>query len=207
MTRRRSLDAAIASRTVSMHIDRAFAPTGRLRAFLLGVLLLAMPRAARATSCASTASASLRNGADAVFVGVVEGSRPSLRHPLTQVVMRIRVLRAWHGAVRDREELAWELDERWMGADAFGMVLRGDALRGDTLLVAAWEVDGQLTTGFCAFWSARGSEREMAALGPGRVPTVTAPAEDRGTWWAWTLLGGAALLATAVLRRAGRRVS
>lgn len=192
-----------------MRLTRPAAACGGFRIALLSMLLLVSPRAARATSCVEGSLERSFARADAVFLGVVESSRPSFRHPLTMVANRVRVLRAWKGVTEDRVTLLWELTSHWTRDDMFWQAARGASPFGgsDTLLVAAWRIDGELVTGFCAVTTTRygGAEREMVLLGPGMLPTARASVVDVGLWWPWPVVIVAALLAGAGVLRLRRQ--
>jgi hypothetical protein len=162
----------------SAHPAAAFA--GRLfgwivfTALVLGVLLLASMRGHGVVDCVPTTPAEDLRRADAVFLGRFESARPSLHHPLTRVVYGVRMLRSWKGVDRQRVNLEFEFDERWMGSDQFVHALRGDrySLAGETLMIAAVEEDGRLVTMSCGImWVARPGKEPPTALGPGTVPT------------------------------------
>lgn len=177
-------------------------------ALLALILMLGAPRAARATSCVEDALERSFRNADAVFLGVIESSRPSFRHPLTMTVNRVRVLRAWKGVTEDRVNLTWVESDRWMGDKVFWDAVRGIPFSGsDTLVVAAWWHEGALATGFCTFTLARygGAQTATALLGPGTVPTARASVVHVGLWWPWPAVVGAVLLATAGLLRLWRQ--
>lgn len=157
-------------------------------ALLALILMLGAPRAARATSCVEDALERSFRNADAVFLGVIESSRPSFRHPLTMTVNRVRVLRAWKGVTEDRVNLTWVESDRWMGDKVFWDAVRGIPFSGsDTLVVAAWWHEGALATGFCTFTLARygGHRRRRPCSAPGRCrppepPWFTSASGGRG---------------------------
>ena len=175
----------------------------RLRTWLLAAALLALPSVARATSCAETPIRTIAPRVDAIFLAVVEGIRPSLTHPFSRFVMRVRVLRAWKGVEQDRVELV--CGELHASLETLRYAVRGESGRGDTLLVVAKRIDGTLMTGICGLTGGSLAAEYTAELGPGTVPAATAPAVHAGPRWRWPAAVGLLVLVAMGLWRIMRR--